>query len=118
MEQNTPPIVTVLFEDLSNDEAYDIEKKLIEQYGRKFVGERTEGQLYNISEYRGGYPTGKSVTWSADRYDAHVSRMKSKRLFDPSYEELYNEFVTLNKTRKQISIENKVSEVLVKKRLK
>lgn len=117
MEQGKKPIVDIVYENLTDQEAYVKESELIEQYGIRFKGDRSKGQLFNISEYKGGNPSGKKLPWNPERYDRHKQYMKSKRIFDPSYEMLYNDYIIESKTREQIAEENGCSVALVKKRL-
>jgi len=115
MQNGTPPKPLRLFKNLTEEEAYDIESELIKKYGRRFVD---GGKLFNISENKGGNRLGCKLPWSKDRKAVHKLLCKSQRIYDPTYEELYLDFVVGGKTKKQIALENNCSDVLVKKRLK
>jgi len=115
MENGTPPVVHRIRSGLSDEEAYKLEESLIQEYGRRFSEEN--GQLFNISDNRGGSPSGIQKPWGEDRRKVHQDRCKTQRKYDPTYEELYDDYITLNKMRKEIAKEYGVSEVLVKKRL-
>lgn len=114
MENNTPPLTEIIECNLTDENAYKIETELIKKYGRRFVD---GGILFNISDSRGGSISGKKKPWSSDRKNKFSANYKKQRKYDPTYEKLFEDYVSLGKTRKQIAIENKCSEILVKKRL-
>jgi len=115
MENKTPPIIKRLHENISEDIAYEIENDYIKKYGRRFVD--NNGKLFNISDFKGGSPIGKTKPWTVERKEKHKSSCKEKRKYDPSYDELYNDYIVNNLKRKEISQKYEISEVLVKKRL-
>lgn len=115
MEQNTIPNIVRIKENITEQEAYTIENELIKKHGRRFID--NDGILFNLSDYKGGSVKGKKTTWTKKRKIEHVTQCKNRRRYDPTYEELYNDYIKLGKTRKYIAKENKCSEVLVKKRL-
>ena len=115
MENNTPPIVKRLYENVTEEEAYRLEHELVLEYGRRFSEEN--GKLFNISKFKGGNEKGKKLTWSENRRKKHRSFWKKRRLYDPTYEELYEDYIIQNLTRIEISKKYDVSEILVKKRL-
>ena len=115
MEKNTPPIVRRIHENLTEADAYEKESQLIGQYGRRFSSEN--GKLFNISEYKGGNHKGKKMPWSEERKLKHQEESRKKRIYDPSYDELYDDYIAKNLSRKEIASKYDVSDVLVKKRL-
>jgi hypothetical protein len=115
MEKNTPPIVKRLYDNLTEEQAYEIESSLIEEYGRRFSPEN--GKLFNISEYKGGNKKGKVMSWSDERRAKHQEYCINKRIYNPTYDELYDEYITKNLKREQIAENAGVSVALVKKRL-
>jgi hypothetical protein len=115
MNKNKPPIIKRMYENLSESEAYDIETRLIKEYGRRFSEEK--GKLFNISDTKGGSLKGIPKPWNNLRYENHKNFWKNKRLYDPSYDELYNDFIEKNMKRKEIAKKYSISESLVKKRL-
>lgn len=115
MEQNTPPVIKRIHEDLTEQKAYEIEHELIMKYGRRFSSD--DGLLFNISDYKGGSNKGQNKPWTEERKEKHKKINKTKRIYDPSYDLLYEDYVIKGKTRKKIAEENRCSEVLVKKRL-
>jgi hypothetical protein len=115
MLSDTPPIIERLYENIHENEAYEIENKLIEQHGRRFVD--SGGKLFNISEFMGGNKKGATFAWSEERIKTHQTKCKEKRKYDPTYDELYSEYISENLTRKQIAEKHNVSNALVKKRL-
>jgi hypothetical protein len=115
MERKTPPRVVRLFENLTEDEAYTVETELIEKYGRRFSPEN--GKLFNISEYKGGNKRGKVFLWTDERKQKHQEMWRSKRKYDPTYEEIYDDYIIKNLSREEIAKKEGVSEALVKKRL-
>lgn len=115
MENDTPPVIKRLYENVSEEEAYRLENDIVLKYGRRFSKEN--GKLFNISEYKGGNKKGKKLHWSEDRRKEHRIHCKSKRKYDPTYEELYDDYITKNLKRCEIAEKYKVSVVLVKKRL-
>lgn len=116
MEKNTPPIIERLYENLTDEEAYEIESSLIEKYGKKFSGDK-KGTLLNISDWKGGPNSGSKNPWSKKRKKEYKKMCREKRKYNPTKKELYEEYVVKNKKRQQIACENGVSDVLVKKRL-
>lgn len=115
MENDTPPIIKRIKEDITENEAYEIEHKLIIEYGRRFNEER--GILFNISNSKSGPQKGILKPWSKDRKKEHINACKKRRIYDPTYEELYKDYIENKKSRKQIAKENNCSIDLVKKRL-
>lgn len=115
MENNTPPIVKLIKENMSEEDAYNLESSIIKQHGRRFSPEN--GKLFNISEFKGGNKLGKKFEWSDTRRQRYRLFWKEKRKYDPSYEELYHDFITMNLNRTQISKKYDISVHLVKKRL-
>lgn len=115
MISGTPPIIKKLYENICEKEAYNIEHNLIEEYGRRFIDQ--QGKLFNISDSIGGSKKGSKNTWSNERKEKHQKICKEKRKYDPSYEELYNEYIVENISRKEIAEKYDVSCALVKKRL-
>ena len=115
MENNTPPIIKRLHENVSEEEAYRLENELVLKYGRRFSVEN--GKLFNISEFMGGNKKGKELPWTADRLKTWHEFQKKRRKYDPSYEELYDDFITRNMKRIDIAKKYGVSDVLVKRRL-
>lgn len=115
MENDTPPIVKRLYENLSEEDAYRLENEIILQYGRRFSEDN--GKLFNISEFMGGNKKGKELVWSEERRSRHQSVCKQKRKYDPSYEELYDDYIINNMRRVDIAKKYDISDALVKKRL-
>jgi len=115
MENKTPPIIKRLHENISEDAAYHIENDYIKLYGRRFVDDH--GKLFNISDFKGGSSFGKTKPWTDERRDKHISLCKEKRKYDPTYDELYNDYIVNNLKRKEISQKYNISDALVKKRL-
>lgn len=115
MENNNPPKIAKLYENLSNKEACEIEVDLIKKYGRRFVD---GGVLFNLQDTPSNYNSGKPVVWSEERLFRHRKFNKERRLYDPSHKELFEDYIVKGKTRLDIAKENSCSEVLVKKRLK
>lgn len=115
MENGTPPKTKKLKENLSEEEAYQYENELIKKYGRRFSEEN--GKLFNISEFKGGSNIDIPKPWTDERRKKHIEQSRKKRKYDPTYEELYEDYIVKSKTRKTIAKENDCSEVLVKKRL-
>lgn len=116
MENNTPPIIKRLYENLLEEEAYRIEAEIIKEHGRRFSPEN--GKLFNISEWVGGNKKGIEMPWSEERKQRHREYCKSKRIYDPTYEELYDDFITNNLKRKDIAEKYGVSDALIKQRLR
>jgi hypothetical protein len=112
MENNVVPEIQILYETDSEEAAYNKELELIHLYGRRFVD---GGQLFNITDTKGGPSTSKP--WSEERKINYKVQCKKIRIYDPTYDELYNDFITLNLTRKQIALKYNCSDVLIKKRL-
>ena len=108
------PIVERVEENLTDEEAYELEAEIIAEYGRRFVD---GGELFNLSDFKGGFYTGQSHPWTDERRKRHQEFSRAKRKYDPSAEELYDDYIVKNKKREQIAQENGVSIVLVKKRL-
>jgi len=115
MENNTPPVIKRLHENVSEEQAYELENKIIQKHGRRFSEEN--GRLFNISEWMGGNKLGKKLPWSEDRRNCFHKQCKSRRKYDPTYEELYDDYITKNMRREEIADKYGVSEILVKKRL-
>lgn len=115
MENNTPPIIKRLHENVSEEDAYRFENELVLKYGRRFSVEN--GKLFNISEFMGGNKKGKELPWTEDRLKTWHEFQKKRRKYDPSYEELYDDFITRNMKRIDIAKKYGVSDVLVKRRL-
>jgi transposase-like protein len=113
MENGTPPIIKRLHENITEDEAYDIEAELIAEHGRRFVD---GGILFNISSNRGGPSSGKKVPWSDERRTSYKNMWANKRVANDK-EELAEMFLERSMTRKEIANYYGVSEVLIKKRL-
>jgi hypothetical protein len=113
MERDEPPFVKRLYENLTEDEAYDIESDLIAENGRRFVD---GGKLFNISSNRGGSRKGSKKPWTEDRKIAHKKRHAEKRKAN-NKEELLDMFLNKCMTRREIAEHYGVSEVLIKKRL-
>lgn len=113
MEDETPPIVKRLFENLDEDDAYRIEHELILEHGRRFVD---GGVLFNISAERSRPRKGVRRPWSDDRKEAYRNSFVEKRVANDK-EELTEMFLTRCMTRKEIADHYGVSEVLIKKRL-
>ena len=114
-EKGTPPTVKRVYENLSEEKAYEIEHKLIEEYGRRFVD---GGKLFNISATKGGTPIGIAKPWSEEAKEHFRIWCKANRKYDPTYQELWHDYIVCGKTREMIAEENGVSVVLVKLRLK
>jgi glycosyltransferase involved in cell wall biosynthesis len=100
--------------DLSNDKRF-YDSDYIKKYGRRFSD--NNGKLFNISDSKGGSPVGRKKPWSLERKENHKLNCKEKRKYDPTYEELYHDYIIKNLRRKDISQKYNISEVLVKKRL-
>lgn len=116
MDNSTPPIVKRLFENVTEQEAYEIENKLILEHGRRFSDKN--GKLFNISELMGGNKKGKRLIWTEERLKSHQEFCKQNRKYNPTYEELYDEYITQNMKREDIAAKHDVSGALVKKRLR
>lgn len=116
MNNNTPPIIKRIHENLDEQCAYELEQKYILEYGRRFAEEK--GQLFNISTYKGGSCVGASKTWSEERKEHYKELCKSKRIYDPTYDELYTDYIELGLMRKDIASKNGISVSIVKDRLK
>jgi len=115
MESGKKPYVTIIAENISDNEAYNIEHDYIKKHGRRFVD---GGLLFNISDFKGGAYSGmKRPEWSDEAIQSFRDACKTLRIYDPSYDELYEQFVVKGKTRQQIAEENGCSASLVKKRL-
>lgn len=115
MENNTPPIIKRLHKNLLEEEAYRIEAEIIKEHGRRFSEEN--GKLFNISEFMGGSKKGIEMPWTEERLQNHREYWKQRRKYDPTYEELYDDFITNNLKRKDIAEKYNVSDVLIKQRL-
>lgn len=115
VRSGTPPTIKRIHENLTEQDAYNIEHELIMQYGRRFVD---GGKLFNISDTKGGLPKGMPKPWSKEAKEHFRLLCKIMRKYDPTYEVLYEDYITLEKTREQIAKDNGVSIALVKKRLK
>lgn len=116
MKKNMTPIIELVKVNLTEEEALNYELHLIKLYKRKFDINEENGILFNIIGNI-GCMTKRHVEWSEERKVKHKIYSKEKRKYDPSYNSLYNDYICLKKTRKQIAKENNCSEVLVKKRL-
>lgn len=114
VKDGAPPVIDILYESVSIETAKEKEIELIEKYGRRFKG---GGVLFNLT--RGGDVGGhgKSYVWSEERKTNFRAICKTRRIYDPTYEKLYDDYIEQNKTRKQIAEENNVSIPLVKNRL-
>lgn len=112
MRSDNPP--NVVIEEYFDDEdvAYEYEAKRIKELGTF----NESGPLLNISTFAGGRKSGGSYPWSDDRKQSYKELWKGRRVYNPTFDELFRDFITENKTREQIAKENKVSAVLVKKR--
>jgi hypothetical protein len=115
MESGNRPIIQRIHENITEKMAYELEHEYIMKWGRRFVD---GGMLFNISEYKGGSSKGISKPWCDEAKEHFRLWCKSIRKYDPSYQELYEDYVVQGKTREKIAEENGVSVVLVKKRLK
>jgi group I intron endonuclease len=69
------PIVEILYENLTKDEVYLLEQKLIKEYGRKSIN--PSGLLVNISE--GGDGGSKGVKWSYEQNKKRSESLKGKK---------------------------------------
>lgn len=115
MESGKKPYIVILAENISDHEAYNIENAYINKHGRRFVD---GGILFNISDFKGGsYHGYKRPEWSEESIKSFRDACKALRVYDPTYQELYDEFVIKGKTRQQIAEQNNCSASLVKKRL-
>jgi hypothetical protein len=113
-EKDTPPQTIRLLENVSEDVAYEYESDIIKKMGRRFVD---GGELFNISDFKGGSHIGQNKPWTKERHEKHKQKCKQTRIYDPSFQKLFQEYVEENLTRKQIAEKYNISEVLVKKRL-
>jgi hypothetical protein len=116
MEKNTPPIIERLYENLTDEQAYEIEHSLIKEHGKRFSGNK-RGKLLNISDWKGGPNSGSKNPWSKKRKKDYKKICNKRRKYNPTKKELYEDYVLKNKKRQEIALENGVSDVLVKKRL-
>lgn len=116
MNNDTPPDIKIIEENLSETDAYNLEHSLIKEYGRRFSEEN--GILFNISENKGGTKKGSKKIWSNEKRENCRLLGKKRRIYDPTYKELYKDYIIDKKTRKIIAKENNCSEVLIKLRLK
>lgn len=116
MENGTPPIVKRLCENLKEQSAYDLESSLIKEYGRRFVD--SGGRLFNISDSSGGSFAGQAKPWTNERRKQHKILSKTRRKYDPTYDELYDDYITNNLKRSEISRKYGISDALIKKRLR
>jgi hypothetical protein len=115
MENGTPPYVKRLQENLHEESAYQLENMLIKEYGRRFS--EPSGKLFNITDSCGGSAAGKAKPWSNERRERHKILSKTKRKYDPTYDELYDDYITKNLKRSDISLKYNISDALIKKRL-
>jgi hypothetical protein len=115
MENDTPPIIKRIKENISEGEAYNLEAAYIQQYGRRFVD---GGSLFNLSDFVGGSYSGQKKPWSEERKLKHRELNKKKRIYDPTYEDLFHDYINCGMTRFEISKKYNVSESLIKNRLK
>lgn len=113
MEKGTPPIVKRIYENITEDVAYDIEADLIVEHGRRFVD---RGTLFNISGSRGGSMKGGKKPWSEEKKITYKKICADRRVAN-NKEELAEMFLNLCMTRREIADYYGVSEVLIKKRL-
>lgn len=109
------PIVERIHENITENEAYTLEEAYISQYGTRFSGEKN-GILFNLSPGKGVF-SGYKNPWSSLRRTSHQTTCKKNRIYDPTYDILFNDYVIKNKDRKTIAEENGCSIMLVKKRL-
>ncbi len=114
IENNTPPYVVRIIENITEYDAYQYEGKLIEKMGRQYVD---GGILLNISDFKGGSYRGQSKKWSEERKNNYRQKCKTNRIYNPTYNELYKEYVIDNFSRKFIAYRHNISEALVKRRL-
>jgi hypothetical protein len=115
MESGKKPHIVILAENISDEQAYNIEHEYIKKHGRRFVD---GGILFNISDFKGGSYSGcKRPEWSEESIQSFRKACKGLRIYDPTYEELYEEFVVKGKTKPEIAKENNCSASLVKKRI-
>ena len=115
MEKDTPPIIKRVADNISEDDAYNLENFYILKYGRRFVD---GGILFNISDLKGGSIGGRSKPWSSERKCSYQKMCRNKRLYDPSFDELFEDYISKGFHRKTIAKMYGVSESLVKIRLK
>lgn len=117
MENKTPPHVIRYRENLTDEEAYEIENELIKSYKRRFVD--GEGTLFNLSDYKGGtYKGFKHKPWTDERRKHYREVWKKKRMFqDNDKAELKRLYVEELWTRKEIAERYNCSEVQIKKTL-
>ena len=114
MERGTPPITEIIEWFVIEDDAYDAEFKLICEYKTFNEG----GPLKNISTNKGGSQSGKSYPWSDERKESHKSLCRLRRKYDPSYKELFGEYITQNLSVPFIAQSHDISTALVKNRLR
>lgn len=114
LQSGKTPRISRLFVSLSERKAYEIEKSLIEKYGRRFVD---GGILLNISDSSGGNTTGKNLYWSEERKMKNRTEHMNKRT-QILAEDLHRMYVEESKSRKEIASAYGCSEHLVKVRLK
>jgi hypothetical protein len=115
MRNGVAPVVKILYDDLTREEANVIEVKIIAEMGRRLYD--VDGQLFNAAPGGNEQNEGYTMEWSDERRERHQERCKTTRKYDPTYEELYDDFIIQNKKRTTIAEENGVSDVLVKRRL-
>ena len=115
MKNGVEPVVTIVHEELTTEEANAIEIDMIAEMGRR---QYEGGLLFNLSPGGNQQEPGYTYEWSDERRKRHQERCKTLRVYDPTYDELYDDYVTQGKKRITIAEENGVSEVLVKQRLK
>ena len=77
---------------INNNEAYEIEMRLIEKYGRRFSNDDS-GKLFNVSNFKGGSNVGTKKPWTEERKIEHRNRSRKNRIYDPSYDELYKQLI-------------------------
>ena len=115
-ESGDKPIVKILKEFDDENDALDYEHCLILEYGTF----NDDGPLLNISTSRGGPTSSDGVEykpWSEERAKKFKKLCKEKRKYDPSFDELFCEYIKENMTRGEIAKKHNVSVHLVKKRL-
>lgn len=119
MENDVKPKIEIVCDNMTESECNNLENFLISLYGRrKIISEQEDGCLFNIApDNQYSHLIGVRHEWSDDRRKHHQQIHKARRKYDPTYEELYDDFIIKNKPRRQIAEENGVSDVLVKKRL-
>lgn len=78
IEDNTPPIITKIAENLTEENAYDLEESEIKKYGR--VGFEENGILLNILESgRPPHYSGENHPWYGRRHSEETKRKISEK---------------------------------------